>query len=73
VGCSVNLNVIVVTGSPIGAVTSHDSAARGHGSVLTVAAWAVEESNVLRRAIRLRVIVTGVQWRNKQLNPSERK
>ena len=60
VGCWVNFNVIVVTGSEPGDVTSHDGAARDHGSVLTVAAWAVEESNVLRRAIRLRVIVAGV-------------
>jgi len=58
--CSVNVDVIVVTGSGIGAVMSHDGAARDHGSVLTVAAWVVEESNVLRRAVRLRVIVTGV-------------
>jgi hypothetical protein len=60
VGCLVSLNVIAVTGSQIGAVTSHDGAARDHGSVLTVAAEAAEESNVLRRALRLRVIVTGV-------------
>jgi hypothetical protein len=53
-------NVIVVTGNGIGAVSSHDGAARDHGSILTVAAWAVEESNVLRRTIGLRVVVTGV-------------
>jgi hypothetical protein len=70
---AINVNVIVGTGSGIGAVTSHGGVARDHGSVLTVAAWPVKESNVLSRVIGLRVIVTGVQRRNKQPNPCERK
>ena len=40
---AVNVNVIVMTGSWIGAVASHNCVARDLGSVLTVAAWAVEE------------------------------
>jgi hypothetical protein len=43
VGCSVNVDVIVVTGGGPGAVTSHDGAARGNGSVLTVAAWRLKK------------------------------
>jgi hypothetical protein len=55
-----NVNVIVVTGSGTGAVTSHDGVSRDLSSILTIAAWPVKESNVLSRAIRLRVIVAGV-------------
>jgi hypothetical protein len=57
---ALNVNVIVVTGSWIWAVTSHDGVARDLGSILTMAAWPVKEGNVLSRAIGLRVIVTGV-------------
>jgi hypothetical protein len=57
---AVNVDVIVVTGSRIGAETSHDGVARDLGSILTIAAWPVKESNVLSRAIGPRVIVAGV-------------
>jgi hypothetical protein len=57
---ALNVNVIVVTGSRIGAVMSHDGVARDLGSILTIAAWPIKESNVLGRAIGLRVIVTGI-------------
>ena len=57
---ALNVNVIVVTGGRIGAVTSHDGIARDLGSILAMGAWPIKESSVLSGAIGLRVIVTGV-------------
>jgi hypothetical protein len=44
----------------IGAVASHDRAARDFSNVLAAAAWAIEVANILRWARKLRFIVINV-------------